>query len=301
MVRRERVRATFQQLRVFEAVVRQQSVSRAAQELFLTQPTVSLTLRELATAVGLPLIAGHGKAFALTPAGELVLESARAQLAQWQTFEDRLAGLKGLVNGRLRIAAVTTTEYFLPGLVGPFALAHPGLAISLSVENRDRVVARLASHADDVAVMMYPPEALAYSATPFMANPLVAIAPFNHRLTAKRSVMLSVFAREPFLSREVGSGTRRAVEEHFAAHGLSLSARMQLGSNEAIKHAVAAGLGVSVLSQHTLSAQPEREGLAVLRVQTLPIRRQWSLVYNPASVSTPAVAAFMAHVANTQK
>lgn len=293
---RTRIRATLQQLRVFECVTRHRSVSRAAAELFVTQPTISLTLRELSAAVGLPLIAAHGKAFALTEAGELVRQAAQNQLANWQGLQDDIARLKGLSAGRLRIAAVTTTEYFLPNLVGPFAQAHPGLEISLAVENRDRVVARLAAHSDDVAVMMYPPEALAYAATPFMANPLVAIAATDHWLAHKSRIPLATFAALPLLTREQGSGTRRACEEHFAQRGLSWTTRMQLGSNEAIKHAVAAGLGVSILSRHTLSSEPERDGIAILNVQTLPIQRQWSLVYNPSSLTTPAVAAFLAHV-----
>jgi LysR family transcriptional regulator, low CO2-responsive transcriptional regulator len=290
-----RIRFTFQQLRIFEAVARLGSVSRAAQELALSQPTLSIALRELSTSVGLPLIAQQHPRFALTQAGERVLAAARLQLREADQLNEDIARLRGLTQGRLRIAAVTTTEYFLPAMVGPFALAHPGLDISLSVENRDRVVARIKAALDDVAVMMYPPEELAQAALPFLDNPLVAITALDHPLVGKR-VSLARFLEEPFLAREVGSGTRRAIEEHLAEHGATLRTRMQLGSNEAIKHAVAARLGVSILSRHTLAPAAAPNGIAIVRVTHLPIRRQWSVLALPGQERNPAVAAFLTHV-----
>jgi LysR family transcriptional regulator, low CO2-responsive transcriptional regulator len=290
-----RVRYTFQQLRIFDAVVRAGTVSGAAEALAVTQPTVSASLKELTDAVGLSLIAGYGKAFALTQAGERVAASARAQLLEAERLKDELDQLKGLSAGRLRIAAVTTTEYFLPALVGPFADAHPGLQLSLTVENRDRIVARLTERLDDIAVMMYPPDDIAINVLPFLDNPLVAIAPVRHPFVG-RSPSLRTFVASPFLLREPGSGTRRAIEEHCERAGVSMTVRMQLGSNEAIKHAVAAGLGVSILSAHSLSPEPQREGLAVVAVRGLPIRRQWSVVSIPGSERNPAVAAFLSHL-----
>lgn len=272
-------RATLVQLRSFEAVVRLGAVGRAARALHLAQPTVSSQLKELAAATGLTLLQARGRGLAATAQGERLAEAAREMFAAWARFEEHAAELQGLKRGRLQLAAVTTTEYFLPDLLGPFARAHPGIRIELAVENRDAVVARLEGGSAELAAMMLPPEHLPLHRWPFLSNPLVVIAPAGHALVGRKRLALAHLLAEPLLAREAGSGTRLALERLLAERGVQWPPRMALGSNEAIKHAVRAGLGLAVVSRHTLSADPASDGLAVLQVSGFPIRRMWHLVW----------------------
>lgn len=294
-------RVTPQQLRAFEAAARLLSVTGAARELHLTQPTVSVQLRELAAAVGEPLFESAGRGIRLTQAGEALQQTAGELNDCWRRFESRLAELNGLVRGSLRIAAVTTAEYFVPDLVGPFAAAHPGVEIELAVENRDGVVARLQRGIDDMAVMMMPPEDLPLDRRPFLDNPLVVIAPAGHRLAGKR-LRLASLAGERWLMREPGSGTRMAAERHFAELGFEPNVAMSLGSNEAIKHAVAAGLGIALLSMVAVRPPVGRasattaEGLEILKVAGFPLRRRWSVVWRRDRPLTIAARRFIEHL-----
>jgi LysR family transcriptional regulator, low CO2-responsive transcriptional regulator len=296
-------RLTPQQLRAFEATARCGSVTRAAAELHVTQPTVSVQLRELAETIGEPLLESMGRGIRLTQTGELLVETIAELTACWQRFESRVGDMHGLVSGRLRIAAVTTAEYFVPDLVGPFAAAHPGVDIELIVENRDRVVERLQRGHDDLAVMMLPPSDLPLETVPILDNPLVVIAPANHPGVGKK-LRLASLQQERWLMRESGSGTRRVALEHFAAHGFEPRIAMSLGSNEAIKHAVASGLGIAVLSELAVrsglvkshAAEPGA-GIAVLNVSHFPIRRQWSVVWRrdqPRSVTADRFVRYLA-------
>jgi DNA-binding transcriptional LysR family regulator len=290
------MRPSLHQLRVFETVARLRSFTAAAQELHLAQPTVSVQMRELAANIGLPLFEQQGRRTALTAAGEALLEAARSMFDTWAAFEMTIGELKGARRGKLRLAAVTTAEYFVPALLAPFARAYPGVDVSLAVENRDAVVERLRQDADDFTIMMMPPAELRLAVLPFLDNPLVALAPRDHPLTRRRRIALQAFAAEPLLVREKGSGTRMASEQFFAEHRLLPNVRMELGSNEAVKHAVAAGLGCAILSQHTVGRTPERDGLAVLQVEHMPIRRSWYLVRREGRAETPVTKAFLAYM-----
>jgi DNA-binding transcriptional LysR family regulator len=282
-------RASLVQLRSFEAVVRLGGVGRAARALHLAQPTVSTQIKELAAVLDLVLFEPQGRGLAPTAVGERLAMAVREMGVAWQGFEEDAAALQGLRRGRLRIAAVTTTEYFLPDLLGPFARQYPGIQIELAVENRDAVVARLERGDDELAAMMLPPSHLPLSRWPFLENPLVVIAPAAHPLTHRRRLKLAEMTGEPLVSREAGSGTRAAAEQAFAAQGIEWLPRMALGSNEAVKHAVRAGLGLAVLSRHTLAPDPATEGLAVLPVAGFPLRRQWHLVWRQdRTLSLPA-------------
>jgi DNA-binding transcriptional LysR family regulator len=290
-----------QQLRAFEAVARLGSVTGAAAELHVTQPTVSVQLRDLSAAVGEPLFEPAGRRLRLTQAGEALTQTVGEITSCWARFDARLAEIHGLLRGRLRIAAVTTAEYFVPDLVGPFAAAHPGVELELAVENRDRVIERLERAEDDLAVMMLPPPELPLERVPFLDNPLVVVAPAGHRLAGQR-MRLSQLAGERWLMREPGSGTRLVAEEHFAAKGFAPNVVMSLGSNEAIKHAVAAGLGVAVVSRFVVqppsaaATGPAPPGLAVLQVAGFPIRRRWSVVWRRDQSPTAAARRFVAHL-----
>jgi LysR family transcriptional regulator, low CO2-responsive transcriptional regulator len=300
---RQLLRLTPQQLRAFDATARLLSVTRAAQELHVTQPTVSVQLRELSSTIGQPLFEMAGRRIKLTQYGELLRETVAELIGCWDRFDSRIAAVAGLMSGRLRIAAVTTAEYFVPDLIGPFAAAHPGVDIDLAIENRDRVVARLQRNADDLAVMMLPPDDLPLNYSPFMDNPLVVIARSSHPLVG-RKVALERLANESWLMREAGSGTRRVAEEHFVAKRFSPRIAMSLGSNEAIKHSVASGLGVAVLSRLAVQAASANHKtpvvadrrLAILDVRGFPIKRRWLVVWRKDIPLSAAAKRFVAYL-----
>jgi DNA-binding transcriptional LysR family regulator len=269
---------TLRQLRTFEAVARLKSFSRAAEELHVTQPTVSKQIRLLHEEVGLPLLEQIGKKVFLTEAGEQLYATCAEWLETWSRFEQTIADLKGIKQGRLRIAAVTTTKYFMPRLLGPFCAQYPGIDIALEVINRDRLLERLARNQDDLYIMGVPPEGLDIECEPFLENPLVVLAPASHPLTKRKRIAFADLANEPFIVRERGSGTRLTVERVFQERNVPLKIKMELGSNEAIKQAVAGGLGLAVLSQSTLSLDPGRKEITTLKVEGFPIKRYWYVV-----------------------
>lgn len=270
---------TLRQLKVFETVARHGSFTRAAEELFLSQPTVSMQVKQLAEAVGQPLFEQVGRKMYLTHIGEELHRTCQAMFETWNRFEMAAADMKGLKKGRLRLACVTTAKYFLPRLLGPFCERYPGIDVKLEVANREAVIERLARNEDDLYIMGSPPPQFDIASHPFLENPLVAIAPRHHPLAGKRRIPLAEFASERMLLRERGSGTRTATERYFREHGIELRSRMELGSNEAIKQAVAGGLGVTVMSQHTLSLEPMQGQLSVLNVEGFPIMLAWYAVY----------------------
>jgi LysR family transcriptional regulator, low CO2-responsive transcriptional regulator len=269
---------SLRQLRTFEAVARLKGFSRAAEELHVTQPTVSKQIRLLHEEVGLPLLEQIGKKVFLTEAGERLYATCADWLETWGRFEQTVADLKGVKQGRLRIAAVTTTKYFMPRLLGPFCAQYPGIDIALEVINRDRLLERLAHNQDDLYVMGVPPERLDIEREPFMENPLVLLAPASHAMAHRKHIPFSELANEPFIVRERGSGTRLTIERVFQEQRIPLKIRMELGSNEAIKQAVAGGLGLALLSQSTLSLDPSQKDVTVLDVEGFPIKRSWYVV-----------------------
>jgi DNA-binding transcriptional LysR family regulator len=268
---------TLRQLEIFECVARLQSVSRAAESLHLTQPAVSLQMKSLAEAVGQRLTEPAGRGIRLTQAGRDLAEACRELAAVWSTFEARLDDVAALRRGRLRVSVVTTAKYFLPKALGRFVKQHPGIEVELDVQNREGVLARLKERVDDLYVMSAPPYDPAIIAEPFLGNPLVVIAPRDYR-PPRAAPSLADLAGERFLLREAGSGTRMVLEEHLAREGVQLAQRMTVGSNEAIKQAVAGGLGIAVVSRHAVS-ESELAELKVLRVRGFPIEREWYVVH----------------------
>lgn len=279
---------TLRQLQVFESVARHLSLSRAAEELHLSQPGVSMQLKKLAEAVGHPLLEQAGKRLKLTQQGQELVSMAREILGAVKRYELSLVARQGLSGGSLRIVAISTASYFVPRLLGEFSKRHPGVKVSLRVTNREQVLSSLAAGLEDLYVLGQPPEGLAVTAIPFLENPLVVLAAPEHPLAHKKNIPLSRLAEEPWLLREPGSGTRKAVERLFADHGLTLTPRMELGSNEAIKQAVLAGLGISVVSRHTLTLHAPGQ-FAILDAVGFPILRQWYAVY-PAGRQRSVVA-----------
>jgi DNA-binding transcriptional LysR family regulator len=287
---------TFRQLRLFLALADTGSVSAAARAMHVTQPTASMQLREVSEAVGLPLYEVIGRRVHLTEAGQLLAATARGIVDRWEDFGQTVAGLQGLTRGRLRVAVVSTAQYFIPGLLGDFCTRHPHIDLALEVLNRDGVVQRLRDNADDLYVMSMPPADMELADQVFLSNPLVLIAPAGHPLAARKRLPLSALAGERFLLREAGSGTRLATDRFFAAQDFEPRLRLALGSNEAIKEAVAARLGVAVISMHALRADSARRDLCVLPVQGLPIPSQWHLVYPKAKRLSPIAQVFHAHL-----
>lgn len=271
--------ASLRQLQVFEAVARNLSFTRAAEELYLTQPTVSIQLKQLTEIVGQPLLEQIGKRVYLTDTGRELLKVCRDIFESLSRFEMLVSDMKGVKAGKLRLTVITTAKYFVPRLLGLFCQRYPGIDVSLKVTNRERVLQRMADNQDDLYVLGQPPEHMEVEFEPFLENPLVVLAARNHPLAAKKRIAPQRLEEEQFLMREPGSGTRLATEQFFRERGLKLKVRMELGSNEAIKQAVAGGLGIAVLSAHTLALENSINELAILDVQGFPIRRHWYLAY----------------------
>ncbi len=274
-----RMRVTWNQLRLFEAVARRQSFTRAAEDLFVVQPTVSAQIKQLTASVGLPLLEQVGKKIYLTDAGRELQQTCRELFDAWERFEMRVADLKGVKEGRLRIAMVTTAKYFVPRMLGPFYKRYPGVDLALEIVNRDRVIERLVNNMDDLYIMGVPPDHIAIEKHLFLENPLVVIAPREHELAQRQRIPLTRLARERLIAREFGSGTRITTEDFLRKHKIKWPIQMELGNNEAIKWAVAGGLGVSVVSQHSLLLEPMHDKLAVLDVEGFPVHASWYVLY----------------------
>jgi DNA-binding transcriptional LysR family regulator len=268
---------TLRQLEIFLAVHDLGSVKAASESLHLTQPTVSMQLKKLADAIGMPLYERVGRGREFTDAGRALAVTAREVLESFERLDMELSDLKGLRSGTLRVAVVTTSKYFIPHLLGSFCEQHPRVDLQFRVGNREQIIQRLHDGLDDLYVFSHVPEDEDIVATDFLPNPLVAIAPEGHPLADRKDLTLADLAAEPFLMRESGSGTRHAIERHLERHGVKLDIRMTIESNEAIKHAVMSGLGISILSEHTLSFGGST-GLARLDVRQLPIESTWYLV-----------------------
>jgi len=272
--------ATLRQLQIFEASVRLSSFTRAAEELFVTQPTVSMQIKKLSDSLGLPLFEQVGRNVRPTEIGSELYESCRRIFESLANLEMKVSDHKGMKRGRLRLGVVTTAKYFVPEVLGDFCRLYPGIDVALKVSNRDRIIERLNAFEDDLYIMgQAPDEGMEIESYPFAPNPLVVMAPSDHPLVGEKNIPPSRIADEPLILREPGSGIRDTVLREFERHGFKPKVRMELGSNEAIKHAVVGGLGLSILSLHTLSLEGPNGPVALLDVEGFPIMRQWHLVY----------------------
>ena len=289
-------RATLHQMRIFEAAARHLHFGRAAQELHLSQPAVSIQLQQFELHVGLPLFEQIGRKMHLTHAGADLLGHVRAVLQRVREADDSVQRLKGSGGGELHIAATTTAEYFVPRLIAEFRKSHPATRIRLTVDNRDQVVAVLAGNLVDVAIMGRAPASLDVEAAPFAQHPLALIAAPGHVLARRRSLRLPQLAGETFLIRERGSGTRSAMERAFAAADFQPAETIEFGSNEAIKQAVMAGIGVGFISLHTTGLEMTTGRLAVLKAAGMPVMRDWYAVHLTGKRLSAVAAAFKAHL-----
>ena len=288
---------TLRQLELFLAVYDLGSIKAAAESLHLTQPTVSMQLKKLADAVGMPLYERVGRGREFTDAGRALVATAREVLDSFERLDMELADLRGLKAGTLRVAVVTTSKYFIPHLLGSFCEQHSRVDLQFRVGNREQIIRRLQDGLDDLYVFSHPPEDEDIVVTDFLPNPLVAIAPLGHPLARRKRLSLQDLAAEPFLMREAGSGTRHAIERHLDKHDVRMNIRMTIESNEAIKHAVMSGLGISILSEHTLTFGGSA-GLSRLRVRQLPIESTWYLVRLQSRRLSPIAQTFLDYLKN---
>ena len=284
--------ATFRQLRVFSEVARHLSFRKAADALHLTPPAVTMQVKELEGQIGLPLFEREGRRVQLTTVGEYMLVYARKILATLKDAEDAAARLKGLQAGRLTIGMVSTAQYFLPRLLAQFQREHEGIEVQLAMGNRAQLYAMLQANDVDIAIMGRAPRELATRAEPFAAHPHVFVAPAGHPLLARSSVALSALQPWGLLMRESGSGTRAALQAFFDQYRTTPATRMEMASNEALKQAVIAGMGLSFLSLHTLGLELEHGLLGIIDVQGGPVLRSWNVVHTHAKLLSPAAERF---------
>ena len=269
---------TFRQLEILLAVYEGGSIKAASEQLFLTQPTISIQLRKLADAIGLPLYQQVGKRLKFTDAGIATANTARVILNNCKELDIQLSNLRELKTGTLSIACVTTAKYCIPHLLGPFCQKYPGIDVQFTIANRRQIIERLECSMDDFYVFSHLPNELDIESIEFMPNNLVAIADKHHRLTKQKPVTLAEFCNENYLQREVGSGTRHATDELFKEHHLTPNVKMTIASNEAIIHSVLSKLGVSILSEHSLSFR-EKDSISIIDVEGLPLQSQWSFAW----------------------
>ena len=293
--------ATFRQLRLFLALADEGSMTRAAKRCHITQPTASMQLRELSLSIGLPLYEVIGKKIYLTDIGKELAATARTMMDEWTAFIQLADQSKGLSRGQLRVAVVSTAKYFIPRMLGAFYKTYPEIDVTLDVFNRDGVIQLLRNNQVDLAVMSVPPSDLDVDTEMFLENPLVAIAPVSHPLAKRRTVSLSAFAKEPLILREAGSGTRMMAEKFFSAHAIRPRIRLSLGSNEAIKEAVAGGLGCAIISQHALTANLEAKAISILNIEEFPILSQWFTVTVRGKKLGPIASVFRTHLRESSK
>jgi DNA-binding transcriptional LysR family regulator len=272
---------TLRQLQVFEAVARLRNFSRAGEELFLTQSTVSTQIKNLSDAVGFPLVEQIGKEIHLTEAGKLLHNGCSEVFRVLDNVEMAMSDLKGLKRGTLKLAAITTAKYFAPEVLGHFSQLYPGIELSLTIQNRNTILQRLKSNADDLYILGHnPPEEMDIHSQVFAPNPLYVMAASEDPLVKNPSrLTLKELSEQPLIIRETGSGIRSAVEDLFKAHGLKPNIRMVFDNNEAIKHAVIGRLGISVLSLHTILLEGKNGPVGIVDTEHFPINRNWHVVY----------------------
>jgi LysR family transcriptional regulator, low CO2-responsive transcriptional regulator len=284
---------TLHQLRLFVSLARHLNMTRAAEEMHVTPSAFSIQIKQLSEGLGLPLHEQAGKKLSLTEAGRAVARASREMLERLDLLGMELAEMQGLERGLLKLAMITTAKYFATRLIGDFCRAHPKVEVALEVVNREQILERMRENLDDFYIMGQAPEDLDVVAAPIADNPLVVLAPAGHPLAGLGRISPSRLESEPFILREPGSGTRQATERYFAERGIHPATRMTLGSDETIKQAVAAGLGLAVLSRHVLTLDPAPGALCEIEVEGFPLARQWYVVHLKDKRLSPLARAFL--------
>lgn len=283
---------TLRQLQVFEVAATNLNFSLAAKQLFLSQPAVSMQIKQLEENIGLPLFEQMGKKIFLTEAGRELSHYSRSISQQLADMEAVFDEMKGLGKGKFTLSVVNTANYFTPQLLARFCQRYPDINVILQVANRDAVLKQLADNSTDLAILGQPPDGLDINAVPFLDNPLVVIAAPGHPLAKLKRVKFALLAKETFLSRELGSGTRSAMERIFKRHKIQPHISMEMETNEAIKQAVRAGMGLGILSLHSIELELETKRLAMLNVEHFPLPRHWYVAHRSSKRFSSAAAAF---------
>lgn len=284
--------ATLRQLKVFEAVARHLSFSRAAEELHLTQPAVSTQVKTLESHVGLALFEQLGKKVYLTQGGNELLYYSRAIIQQFQDAEEALAHFKGIAGGTLNVAVISAGDYFFPHLLVEFARRHAGVKLHLTVHNREELLGQLANNLTDLAIMVRPPHDLDTLNESFAPHPYVIVAAPGHHLAGRKRIPMETLMREPFVVREKGSDTWFSMEAGFGEHLRELNIAMEIKSTETIKQAIIAGMGIGFLSAHTIGQELKTGSLVVLAVQGFPLMLDWYVVHRKDKRLPPVARAF---------
>lgn len=295
------MRVTLRQLQVFEAVARLQSYTRAAETLHLSQPGVSMQIKQLEESIGLPMFEQVGKRIHLTTAGREMFSYSQRIRNLLDEAETVIEELKGAQSGRLSISVATTASHFATRLLATFAKRFAGVTISLDITNRESLRRQLENNEPDLVIMGQPPEGVDTESEIFMENPLVMVAPPNHPLANVQNISLKKFENEHFVVREAGSGTRSAIQRFFDQHDVSFHTGIEMSSNEAIKQAVEAGLGLGIVSIHTLELELETNSLTILNVEDFPIIRHWHIVQRSGKRLSPVAQAFRQFVLDEAK
>jgi len=290
--------ATFRQLQVFEAIARNGSFTAAAEELHLTQPTISMQVKKLTNIVGMPLYNQIGKKIYLTEVGKELLKTCKSVFNSLEAFQMTVSDIQGIKQGNLRISGVTTAEYFAPRILGSFCKKYPGINVALEVINRGRVLERLEQNLDDIYIVGQAPSGADIHRIPFLANPLVVLAPPSHPLANEREIPIKALAKENFIMREPGCGTYGSIDRLVKNRDFSFKGSMELGSNEAVKQAVIGGLGISMLSVYALAHELQSGELVVLDVQGFPIEDQWYLCYPKGKKLSVVAQVFLEYMLN---
>lgn len=287
---------TMRQLQVFEAVARHLSFTRAAEELHLTQPAVSMQVKQLGSMVDLPLFEQLGKKVHLTEAGNTMLTHSRTMMGQLNEIERDINCLRGIEGGQIKICIASTVNYFTTRLLSKFCEQYKSVRISLDVTNREELIKRLEANEPDLVLMGQPPDELDVEAQAFMENPLIIISSPQHDLVKKKKIPIAQMNDETFVMREPGSGTRTAMRRVFDEHDVSPKPGIQLSSNETIKQSVEAGLGLAVVSAHTVDLELKAGRLVALDVVNFPIMRKWYVAYRSGKRLSTTAKVFLEFV-----
>jgi len=287
---------TFRQMKLFLAFAETKSVTAAAKQMHVSQPTASMQLKEITQAIGLPLYEVIAKKIYLTDTGKELADTARQMLNTWALFEQNIDATNGISRGKLKIAVVSTAKYFMPRLIGQFCKKHPDIDVSLEILNRNGVVSRMMDNLDDIYIMSQPPKDMALVDDVFMDNHLVAIAALGSAIAKQKTITLGALSAQRFILREQGSGTRMTADRFFKKLKFQPHIRMELGSNEAIKEAVAGGLGIGVISKYALHGRQKEHGVAIINVKGFPISSHWHMVHPAKKKLSPVAMAFKEEV-----
>ncbi len=285
-------RITLRQIHIFETVARYQSHTKAASVIHMTQPAVSMQMKQLEESLGIKLIERHGKSITLTREAEALREYTGNIMQSYRALESYVDDLKGHEQGNLVISATTTANHFISRILSKFSRLHPNVNLSLDVTNRKTILAQLEHNEPDQVIMGEPPEGLDLDSETFMNNPLVIIAHPDHPLRDRKHISLKEVFKEKFVIREAGSGTRIAIERHLKKYDVKCESGLEMTSNESLKQAVAAGFGLGVVSRHTIGLELKSDFLCVLDVESFPILRHWHLVTRKGKPVSLIAAAF---------